>query len=253
MNHVSQGSTSALSAARLALRGLRLALATPEVRRVYYRLALVLVLLSAALTVGLGWALWTLLPVPEAGWTVTGVVYWALRVAGLALAAIAAPLVALFLVNIGLPFLAESVFLAGLRAVDPARADALAAAAGGSFVAGVSASVRRLLYFVAVTLLIFGLACVPVLGLVLGPLAQLWFTARMLSWELLDPYFERRGLDYAGQRAAVKTHRAAMFGFGLPWTLVLGLPLIGPLLFGLAQAAAALLVTEVIEPAPPRT
>jgi hypothetical protein len=38
-----------------------------------------------------------------------------------------------------------------------------------------------------------------------------------------------------------------MFGFGAPWTLVLAVPIVGPLGFGLAQAAAALLVTDVLE------
>jgi hypothetical protein len=47
------------------------------------------------------------------------------------LAALVAPLVALFVVNIVFPFLAEGVFFAGLRAVDPARADALAEGVGG--------------------------------------------------------------------------------------------------------------------------
>jgi CysZ protein len=110
--------------------------------------------------------------------------------------------------------------------------------------------VRRLFYYLGGTLLIFMLACVPLIGAVAGPLAQLWFTARMLSWELLDVYFERRGLDYAGQRALLKAHRGAMFGFGAPWTLVIAVPIVGPLGFGLAQAAAALLVTEVLEAKP---
>jgi uncharacterized protein involved in cysteine biosynthesis len=243
---------SAVSAAALALRGLRLALATPAVRRVYLQLALALLLTSAALTGLLAWLAWTLLPTPEPGWSTMSAVYWALRIAGLALAAIAAPLIALFVVNIAFPFLGERVFLAGLRAADPERAAELEAAAGGSFTAGVAASVRRLVYYVGVTLLILALALVPVVGAVLGPLAQLWFTARMLSWELLDPYFERRGQDYAAQRRTLTQHRGAMFGFGLPWTLLLGLPVVGPLGFGLAQAAAALLVTRVLEPRPPR-
>ena len=92
------------------------------------------------------------------------------------------------------------------------------------------------------------LALVPVLGVLLGPLAQLWFGSRMLSWELLDPYFERRGLDHANQRATMRAHRATMFGFGAPWTLLLAIPILGPLGFGLAQAGAALLVAEVLEP-----
>jgi len=231
------------------MRGLRLALGDPGVRRIYLRLAMALMLTSIVLVVGLGYVLWALIPVPESTWLL--VLVWTLRIAGTALTLLAAPLLALFIVNIVFPFLGEDVFLAGLRAVDPARADELAAAKGAGLAASTANSLRRLLYFIGVTALIFMLALVPVLGAVLGPLAQLWFGSRMLSWELLDPYFDRRGLDHAEQRARMKAHRAAMFGFGAPWTLLLAIPIVGPLGFGLAQAAAALLVTDVLEPRRP--
>lgn len=237
---------TAMSGVSLALRGLRLALHNPEVRRIYLKLAVALMVTSIVLVAGLSYAIWALIPVPESSlWLL---LVWTLRIAGTALTLLAAPMLALFLVNIVLPFLGEDVFLAGLRAVDAARADELAAAPGAGFAASTANSLRRLLYFIGVTLLIFALALVPVLGVVLGPLAQLWFGARMLSWELLDPYFDRRGLDHAGQRATMSAHRSAMFGFGVPWTLLFAIPIVGPLGFGLAQAAAALLVTDVLEP-----
>lgn len=244
----SRVTVSATSAFRLALRGLRLAVGSPEVRRTYLKLALALVVISSALVAGLGWAAWTLLAVPVDATWLMALVWWALRLVAVVLAVFVAPLLALFIVNIVFPFLAEGVFFAGLRVVDPARAEALASASGAGFATSTAASVRRLFYYLGGSLLIFLLAWVPVLGVVLGPLAQLWFTARMLSWELLDVYFERRGLDYVGQRTLLKAHRGAMFGFGAPWTLLLALPILGPLGFGLAQAAAALLVTEVLEP-----
>ena len=246
MSPASPVTASARSGASLALRGLRLALATPAVRKLYLRLALALVLTSLALIAGLGYAIWALIPVPESPWLL--LLAWALRVVGTALAVLAAPLLALFAVNIVFPFLGEDVFLAGLRAVDPARADELAAANSAGLATSTVGSIRRLLYFIGVTLLIFMLALVPVLGVVLGPLAQLWFGSRMLSWELLDPYFDRRNLDYANQRVTMRAHRSTMFGFGAPWTLLLAIPIVGPLGFGLAQAGAALLVTEVLEP-----
>lgn len=232
----------------MALRGLKLALATPEVRRVYLQLAGVLVLVSLVLAAGLGWLVWNFLAVPEDMSTWHELLNWGLRIAGMLLAMLAAPLLALFVVNIVFPFLGERVFMAGLRVVDPARADELMAAEGLGFSTSVQGSVRRLVYFVGVTLLVFALTLVPLLGALLGPIAQLWFTARMLSWELLDPYFERRGLAYADQRTLLKQVRGTMFGFGVPYTLLLALPIVGPLGFGLAQAAASLLVSESLEP-----
>ncbi|MCB9569797.1 MAG: EI24 domain-containing protein, partial [Myxococcales bacterium] len=180
-------------------------------------------------------------------WALAGL--WILRIAGSLVALLAAPLLALILVNALFPFLGERAFLGAVRALDPARADALAAAEGMSVGAGIWASIRRLLHFLGLTILAFGLTLIPVLGAVLGPLFQLWSTSRALTWELLDPYFDKRALDYPGQRRYLAEHGAAIAGFGLPLTFVLGLPLIGALFFGLAQAAAALLVVEVLEPA----
>lgn len=246
MNHSPMPST-AVGGAALALRGLRLALNSSEVRRVYLHLALALLVTSLALMAALGFAIWYLVPVPGDMELWKQILIWTLRIGGTALAVMSAPLLALFVVNIVFPFLGERVFMAGLRLVDPARAAELEAGGGVGFATSVGSSVRRLLYFVGITIFTFMLTLVPVFGAVLGPAAQLWFTSRMLSWELLDPYFERRGLDYAGQKSIVTTHRTAMFGFGAPWTLLLALPIVGPLGFGLAQAAAALLVTDIIE------
>ena len=246
MNHTPMPS-SVIGGAALALRGLRLAVDSPEVRRVYFHLALSLLGTSLALMAGLGWAIWALIPTPEnpAAWL--SVLLWTLKIGGTALAMMAAPLMSLFIVNMVLPFLGERVFMAGLKLVDPGRAAELEAAGGIGFKTSIASSMRRFLYFIGVTLLTFGLTFVPVFGAVLGPAAQLWFTSRMLSWELLDPYFERRGLAYAAQHELMKKHSTAMFGFGAPWTLLLALPIVGPLGFGLAQAAAALLVTDILE------
>ena len=65
--------------------------------------------------------------------------------------------------------------MAGLRVVDPARADELMAAEGLGFSTSVLGSVRRLVYFVGVTLLVFALTLVPLLGALLlaGPLRLL--------------------------------------------------------------------------------
>ncbi|MBL9104387.1 MAG: EI24 domain-containing protein [Myxococcales bacterium] len=242
-----QSTVSAAGGARLAFRGLGVALASGDVRRTYFKLALGLVVVSVALMVGLGYGfMWLLGMALDPAW-LAGVTGWIAWLGAVVLAAVVAPLLALFVVNIVFPFLAEGVFFAGLRAVDPARAESLAQAAGTGFTASTVGSIRRLIYFVGVTLLCFAVSCVPLIGAVLGPIAQVWFTARMLSWELLDVYFERAGVDYAGQRVLLRRHRGAMFGFGLPWVLLMMLPLVGPLLFGLAQAAAAQLVIGLLE------
>ena len=54
-------------------------------------------------------------------------------------------------------------------------------------------------------------------------------------------------MDHATQRTFVKEHKAAIAGFALPWTFIVSIPLVGPLMFGIAQGAAANLVHDVIE------
>src|SRR5690606_13044219 len=106
---------------------------------------------------------------------------------------------------------------------------------------------RRALHFLGVTLALGLLTLVPFVGPVLGPPLQLAYAARSLTWELLDPYFERAGHDYPRQRSILHARRATMVGFGLPWALVMAVPLVGPLLFGLAQAAVAVVVIEELD------
>ena len=77
---------SAVDGAGLALRGLRLALRSPEIRRVYLHLALALFLTSAALMVALGYAIWALIPVPGDPALWLQILIWTLRVGGTALA-----------------------------------------------------------------------------------------------------------------------------------------------------------------------
>lgn len=232
---------------RLAGRGLRLALASADVRRTYLRLALALVVLAAALSLGLGALVWSFVPVTSdmSWWTWLG--SWLLRAGGTALAFIVAPMLALFVVNTALPFLADAVFMAGVRALDPDLAARLDKPADVGLVASTLGSLRRLASFLGVTLALVALSLVPVLGAVLGPTLELWFSARTLTWELLDPYFERAGVEFPRQRELVKARGATLVGFGLPWTLLMALPFIGPLLFGLAQAGVAALVAEDLE------
>lgn len=237
---------------QLASRGLRLALSSAEVRRAYVRLAAVLLLLAVALTAVLGGLVWWLVPVEgDMSW-MTWLGRWALRVGGSLLALVAAPMLALFLVNVGLPFLADAVFMAGMRTASPEIAARLEQPSELGFVAATAGSVRRAIYFLGVSLVLFVLTLVPFLGPVLGPPLQLWYAARTFTWELLDPYFERAGHDYTRQQQVVRARRATLAGFGLPWVAVMAVPFVGPLLFGLAQAAVAAVVVDELEAPAPR-
>jgi len=239
---------TALAGTSAAIRGVRFALSHPEIRRIYRQLLVVLFFTAIGLTVLLSGGLWyfTALADDASGWMVAGI--WLLRIAGALIVLMASPLLALMVINALFPFLGERAFLGALRVLDPARADALASREGLSLSAGLGIAIRRLLHFMALTIFAFGLTLIPLVGALLGPLVQLWSTSRAMTWELLDPYFDKRAFSYADQRRYLREHRGAIFGFGLPLSFLLALPIVGPLCFGLAQASSALLVVEVLEP-----
>ena len=235
-----------------AMRGLRIAGRSAEVRGTYARLVAAIFVLAAWLDVGGMWAVWHFTAVdPSSSWWMIAVL-WTLRIAGVVIVLFVAPLVAFFIVNALFPVLAERVFFAALAEVAPARAQELQAMPGKPFVRGMADNLLRMGLFFATTLLAVVVSFVPAVGAVAGPPLSVYFTARAMGWELLDPYFDKLQLDFAAQRQFVARHRPALVGFGLPLGFMMAIPLVGPLFFGLAQAAAAVLVADVIErPAAP--
>jgi uncharacterized protein involved in cysteine biosynthesis len=235
-----------------AFAGMRLASSSGELRRTYVQLVLVLLATATLLDVlGIWGVLQLILIGDDASWWEV-VLAWVARAIGIVVVLLAAPLVGLALVNLLFPFLGERVFLAAMRVVDPARAEQLAAEPGLPLPTALVVAVLRLAMFVALGVVALLVSLLPVVGQVLGPVLQGYLGARGLAWELLDPYLDKRGLGFSEQRAFVAAHRPALVGFGLPLTLLMAIPLLGPLLFGLAQGAAAQLVVGVIEAPTPR-
>lgn len=241
-----------------AVRGTGAALGNRDVYKVYFQFTLILLVLSLVLAAALGYGVWQLTE-PETGGgflarhgldslAVGGLL--ALRIVGILIAALVAPILAFLLIGILFPVFAEALFFAGLRRLDPARAQALEAQPGLSILASLWKTLRLLFHLIVITVIAFVVSLVPLVGVVLGPVLQFWNTGKILGWELLDPYFDKRRMAFAAQKVYVREHRGAVVGFGLPWVFVLAVPLFGPLLFGLAQAAAPALLVNVLEPGP---
>lgn len=231
-----------------AVRGGRAALGNPDVRRAYLRFTLALLAMTLLVGGGLVWGVWALTEASAEAGDLATVGLWFLRVAGILIALLAAPVLALFAVDIFFPLLAELVFFAGLRGLAPRRAEELQAMPGQPLVASVRASVALFVYFLTLTVVAFLVGFVPVVGPVLGPVLQAWITAKVLGWELMGPYFDKRRMGFRAQRAYVKERGMAFWGFGLGCSLLLAIPLIGAMFFGLVQAAAPALVLDVLEP-----
>ncbi|GAB4570267.1 MAG: hypothetical protein Tsb0020_24930 [Haliangiales bacterium] len=169
-------------------------------------------------------------------------------IVGVVLAALIAPVLSMLVLGIVFPMFAESIFLAALRPLDAARADKLKSQTGLSISASIMISLRVLTRFILLTLFAFAIGFIPLLGPIAAPVITLWVTSQTLTWELLDPYFSKSSMKYAAQKQYVKAHGGGVLGFGVPLSFLLAIPLIGPLFFGLAQAGAATLLVDVLEP-----
>jgi uncharacterized protein involved in cysteine biosynthesis len=227
---------------------MRAAAGSPPVRRAYRLLVFAIAAVTLLFVTGGIYAVVRLtVQSPGNSWPVS-LALLTLRILGSAFVLLASPLFALFFLNTVTPLLTERVFLAGLRVLDPEEAEALRSAPGSSLLAVLTGSSRRLFRLLCLTVLVSPLSLVPIAGPVLGPLVEFGLTTVMLGWELLDPYFDKRGLPYAAQLAYVRRNWSTLLGFAVPYTLLLAIPVIGPFFFGIAQAATAALVTDIVEP-----
>lgn len=238
---------------RAAFAGVGTALGSREVWRSYALIALAVLVLSVGLDVLGIWGIRSLTQTaPDAAWWILALVKVA-RILGILLVVLLAPLISIFAINILVPVFNEVPFLAGMRSFAPERAEELAALEGLDTVSSIVLSLFRLGVLLGFNLFAFALSFIPVVGVVIGPVTGLLLTARQLGWELLDPYFVKLGMRMDAQRAVVRAHRGAIIGFGLPFALLFAVPVLGPLCFAWAQAAAARLVVDVIEATPPAT
>jgi CysZ protein len=236
---------------RAALDGMKTAFRSPEIGKAYLKLASAVFVLSLVISSGSIWALWanTAPSADAAMWVVVSM--WVLRVVGSLVALLIGPLLAIFTVNIVFPMFNQGVFLAGMRVIDPDRAAALEAKPGMPIEPAMRIAIWRLTKFLALSLCCLVISLIPVVGTIIGTLGQAWLTARTVAWELLDPYFDCLDIRHAEQHEFVQRHQKALLGFGLPISLMLAIPIVGPLLFGLAQVAGATFVAREL-PIDPR-
>jgi uncharacterized protein involved in cysteine biosynthesis len=233
-----------------AFRGLRLSFGNAEVRRSYAFIAAALFVVTLALDVSGIWALLAATAWEEGTSTWLVFVWVVARIAGILAILLVSPLLAIFTLNVVMPLLNEGPFLAGMRALDPARAQRLREGVHLPVPQQIKISLLRLLLFVVLGLVSFAVFFVPVVGQVAGPAMGLYFSSRTVAWELLDPYFALTNRGYEEQVAVIGRHHGAVVGFGLPFALIFAVPLLGPLVFVLAQASAATLVSEVLDADP---
>ncbi|KAL8833068.1 MAG: hypothetical protein Q9170_004530 [Blastenia crenularia] len=80
---------------------------------------------------------------------------------------------------------------------------------------------------------------------------QSYFSSRSLMRELLEPYFSRIRFDKGQKRLWFRDREGLLFGFGVGFYIFLKIPLLGVLIYGVAEASTAFLITKITDPPPP--
>ncbi|PBP18716.1 transmembrane protein UsgS [Diplocarpon rosae] len=80
---------------------------------------------------------------------------------------------------------------------------------------------------------------------------QSYFSSRSLMRELLEPYFSRIKFTKEQKKHWFHDREGLLFGFGVGFYIFLRIPLLGVLVYGIAEASTAYLITKITDPPPP--
>ncbi|KAL2694636.1 hypothetical protein Neosp_001221 [[Neocosmospora] mangrovei] len=80
---------------------------------------------------------------------------------------------------------------------------------------------------------------------------QSYFSSRSLMRELLEPYFARVHFSKEQKRNWFRSREGVLFGFGFGFYVLVKIPLVGVLVYGIAEASTAYLITKITDPPPP--
>ncbi|KAM0348295.1 hypothetical protein ACHAPU_004263 [Fusarium lateritium] len=80
---------------------------------------------------------------------------------------------------------------------------------------------------------------------------QSYFSSRSMMRELLEPYFARVHFTKDQKRNWFRSREGVLFGFGLGFYILVKIPLVGVLVYGIAEASTAYLITKITDPPPP--
>ena len=67
----------------------------------------------------------------------------------------------------------------------------------------------------------------------------------------LEPYFSRIRFDKEQKRKFFRDREGVLFGFGVGFHILLRTPLLGVLIYGIAEASTSYLITKITDPPPP--
>ena len=80
---------------------------------------------------------------------------------------------------------------------------------------------------------------------------QTYFSSRSLMRQLLEPYFHRVRFSKDQKKVWFVDRAGVLFGFSAAFAVMVKIPLLGVLIYGIAEASTAYLITKITEPPPP--
>ena len=80
---------------------------------------------------------------------------------------------------------------------------------------------------------------------------QTYFASRSLMSRLLQPYFDRVRFTKQQKKVWFVDRSGVLFGFSVAFAIMVKVPLFGVLIYGIAEASTAYLITKITEPPPP--
>lgn len=123
-----------------------------------------------------------------------------------------------------------------------------------SAVRAVRQSVGIVVVSLAVTLAVFLLGLVPLVGWAVGPVLAAVTGGWLLGIELVANAFDRRGLvRVRDRRRYMATRRLRVLGFAIPTYFLLAVPFLAVVVFPAATAGATVLARDLLPAAPPET
>jgi uncharacterized protein involved in cysteine biosynthesis len=105
---------------------------------------------------------------------------------------------------------------------------------------------KRSFHFSAASVTLFVISLIPVLGSIVTAVGHTYLVSQSLGDQLLEVYTK----DYHNwgvtlRENYVKRNKWIIFGYALPFTFILSIPIVGPFLLGFAQAGAADLLVSL--------
>ena len=79
---------------------------------------------------------------------------------------------------------------------------------------------------------------------------QTYFSSRSLMRHLLEPYFHRIRFSKQQKKVWFIDRSGVLFGFSLAFAVMVKIPLLGVLIYGIAESSTAYLITKITEPPP---